>query len=298
MAVRLDRSQFGSSRKVNSEQKDQIAGLFDAESDRLSAGKKLLNKRHPAYLQVTALLNRAREVWITSTLPYPEAGMRLIRRSAVEDFVAKMQTIRAQLQAAVSELEAVYQSELIPDARQRLGRLFNASDYPLELRGEFDVQWSFASVDPPEYLRNISPKLYEAEQERVRARFSEAVALAEQAFMEEFAKAVANLTERLTPGPDGKAKVFRDSAIGNLDEFFSRFSALNIGSNPDLDALVEQAKNSIKGVDAGILRTDVSARDEIRAAMQEMTKQLDAMQIDRPKRKIVLAQSEDKPEAA
>ena len=69
----------------------------------------------------------------------------------------------------------------------------------------------------------LSPALYEQERARVATRFEEAVRLAEQAFVGEFAKLVSHLTERLADGQDGERKVFRDSAMGNLVEFFERF---------------------------------------------------------------------------
>ena len=50
----------------------------------------------------------------------------------------------------------------------------------------------------------------------------EAVRLAEEAFTTEFARLVSHLVERLSPGVDGQAKVFRDTAVGNLSEFFDR----------------------------------------------------------------------------
>jgi hypothetical protein len=45
----------------------------------------------------------------------------------------------------------------------------------------------------------------------------------------------------LTGLHDGQPKVFRDSAVENLREFFGRFRRLNIRSSPDLDELVQQA---------------------------------------------------------
>ncbi len=75
----------------------------------------------------------------------------------------------------------------------------------------------------------LSPGLYEAERARVSARFEEAVQLAEQAFLDEFARLVAHLTERISGvGEDGQPRVFRDSAVGNLGEFFDRFRSLNV----------------------------------------------------------------------
>ena len=53
------------------------------------------------------------------------------------------------------------------------------------LRGLFDLSWDFPSVEPPPYLQQLSPALYQLECQRVAARFDEAVRLAEQAFLEE-----------------------------------------------------------------------------------------------------------------
>lgn len=288
VGCKLERSQFGCQRKLSADQKNQIANLFGAEAERLSAGKKLLNKRHEAYLRVTNLLNRAKELWLDNTLPYPEPGVRLIRRDRVEDFEGSMRAISAELQDAAAALERIYHDELIPDARERLGDLFNSGDYPMEIASEFSITVSWPNVEPGEYLREISPRLYEQEQDRIRARFEEAIALAEQAFTDEFAKAVQHLVERLTPGPDGKAKVFRDTALENLQGFFERFRSLNVGSNAALDDLVEQAQAAVRGIDPKALRTDVHARDSIRDAMQNLGQQLDGLLVDRPKRKITL----------
>ena len=46
-------------------------------------------------------------------------------------------------------------------------------------------------------------------------RFEEAVRLAEQAFVGEFARLVAHLGERLVNDETGQRRVFRDSAVTN-----------------------------------------------------------------------------------
>jgi hypothetical protein len=38
------------------------------------------------------------------------------------------------------------------EAQQRLGTLFNASDYPSTLDGLFDMEWSVVPIEPPQYL--------------------------------------------------------------------------------------------------------------------------------------------------
>ena len=74
--------------------------------------------------------------------------------------------------------------------------------------------------------------------------------LAEQAFATELQRLTAHLAERLTGLHDGQPKVFRDSAVENLREFFERLGRLNIRSSPELDAHVEQAELTINGIEA------------------------------------------------
>jgi hypothetical protein len=96
-------------------------------------------------------------------------------------------------------------------------------------------------------MMRIAPDVYEQERQRVAARFDEAVRLAEQAFAAEFTRLLAHLTERLGESEDGQRKIFRDSAVANLGEFFEKFRRLNVRSNPELDALVEQAQGLVRG---------------------------------------------------
>jgi hypothetical protein len=82
----------------------------------------------------------------------------------------------------------------------------------------------------------------------------------EEAFVSEFARLVSHLSERLTSDVDGERKIFRDSAITNLTEFFERFKRLNVRSNGDLDRLVETAQRTLSGVDPHIVRNSDSLR--------------------------------------
>ncbi len=214
----------------------------------MSAGKKLLDTSHPAFKAVTAVRSRIINYWKGISLPYPESGIRLIRQDDIDPVTVQLTTLKADLAEAVEGLERHY-AELIRSSRQRLGSLYNEGDYPATLQGLFDVAWDFPSVEPPEYLRQLSPQLYQQEAQRVAARFDEAVQLAEQAFTDELAKLVGHLTERLSGTDDGKPKVFRDSAVENLQEFFGRFRHLNIRSNAELDQLVDRTQRLVRGVE-------------------------------------------------
>lgn len=285
-AVRVMFTWFGTRKTLTPEQKEQAAESFGAEGEFLSAGKKLLDTRHEAFKAVTAVRGRVVKLWKSQSLPFPEAGIRLIRQDDVAGFDVQMTTCRAELHEAVERLDRHY-AELVNAARRRLGSLFDSSDYPSSLLGLFGLAWEFPSVEPPNYLRELSPELFRQEQQRVMTRFDEAVRLAEEAFATELSRLVSHLAERLSGQEDGKPKIFRDTAIENFQEFFARFRTLNIRSNVELDELVDQARDVIRGVEPQELRDSQSMRQQVTSDMSRLQAGLDQWITDRPRRNIL-----------
>jgi len=285
-AVRLSFVWFGVRKSLSPQQKEEAADSFGAEGSYLSAAKKLLDVKHPAFKFVTTVRGRALSLWKGMSLPYPEPGIRLIRQDDVPVFDVQLTSLKAELAEAVFQLDERY-GELKSAARSRLGRLYNSADYPDSLIGLFKLEHDFPSIEAPEYLRELSPELFRQEQARVTARFEEAVQLAEEAFTAEFAKVVSHLTERLSGTEDGKPKVFRDSAIENLGEFFGRFRALNVRSSAELDRLVEDAQRIVRGVEPQALRDNTHLRQQIGMQLAGVQSVLDGLLVDRPRRNIL-----------
>jgi hypothetical protein len=286
-ACRVQFTWWGVQRALTADQKAQAAQAFDAEGGFLSAGKKLLDTKAPAFRAVTAIRTKISDYWKGLSLSFPEPGVRLIKLESVEDFDRQMADYKAELDDAVANLDRHF-DELKRAASVRLGSLFNPSDYPETLRGLFSVAYDFPSIEPPDYLVQLSPDLYQREQERVRARFEEAVRLAEQAFLEDFARLVSHLTERITgTNDDGGQKVFRDSAVDNLWDFFERFRSLNVRSNQQLDDLVAHAQQAVRNIGAQDLRDSESLRGQVATQLTRVQASLDAMLVDRPRRRIL-----------
>jgi len=284
--VRLSIAWLGVRKSLSRSQKSQAADTFGADDDYVSAAKKLLDTSHPAFKAVTAVRHRIVSLFKGMSLPYPEPGVRLIRQEDIALFNVQMQTLKAELEEAVEKLDEQY-AELRSAARRRLGSLYDAGDYPASLDGLFDVQWDFPAFEPPNYLRQLSPELYEQECQRVAGRFDEAVRMAEEAFTEELAKLTSHLTERLAGAEDGKQKVFRDSAVENLTEFFDRFRHLNLSSDSQLDELVDQAQRVVRGVGPQQLRDDQTLRQHVATELSAVQSVLDGLLVDRPRRNIL-----------
>lgn len=292
VAVKLRRKRWGVIRKLESEQVKQAADQFNAETDRLSASKRLIDTRTEKFRNCTSVISAAVQYWRENSVPYPENGVRLMQKSKLPAFRQRIAALKAELAEAVEQLQGAY-AALIEQSRNDLGTLFDITDYPAQdvLAELFDLDHEFPSTKPDEYLLQLDPALYEAEQRRIAARFDEAVKLAEDAFTDEFAKLVTQLAERLLPGEDGKPKVFRDSSVTGLLEFFDRFKSMSVGNNVELERLVNEAQGIIKGDGSAVakaLRKDVTVRQTTQAALAEVAKALETQLVNRPKRKLFL----------
>lgn len=286
-ACRVRHFKMRTRRSLTRSQVAQAAQPFDAEADVLTAAKKLFDTRDPAYRAVVRVRQRATKFWQSMTVPYPEAGIRLIKRERIADFDKQMRDFRDQLEDAVTGLQDRYEA-LIVEARHRLGTLFNQADYPDRVDTEFEMEWDFPSVDPPGYLKNLNPALYEQQSRLIAARFEEAVKRTEEVFMERFRDLVAHLAERLKGDVDGKPKRFKDSSVENLTAFFEEFKALNVGSSVDLDRLMAQAQSLVAGVTPDALREADDTRRHVADGLTAIQGNLDALMEARPRRAIRL----------
>jgi hypothetical protein len=289
-AVKLSFSWLGTQRKLSDAQTKQAADTFDAATDLVTASKRLIDTKHPAYRAATAIKSQASAFWRGMTLPYPQDGTRLIKLDDIERFETQMAVYKEQLAAATANLQLEYET-IKSNAREKLGSLYNPSDYPATLDGVFDISWEYPPVEPPRYLVALNPEVYSNEQRRIQTRFETAVAMAENAFAETLQGLVTHLIERLTDAPDGKKKTFRDGTIENFKEFYENFRRMNVRSNVQLEQLINQANLLVAGVDPKELRTNVNLQTQLRTQMSDLKVSLDTLITEAPRRRVMPLES-------
>ena len=96
-AVRLAFTWLGVRETLAPEQRTTAARAFHADRELLSASKIILDLKHPAYRAVAAVRSEASGYWRTVTLPFPEAGIRLLPQNSLGLFANTMQTYRERL---------------------------------------------------------------------------------------------------------------------------------------------------------------------------------------------------------
>ena len=133
-AVRLAFTWLGVRKTLAPEQRDTAAQAFHADRELLSATKLILDTKNPTYRAVAAVRPEASGSFWTVTLPFPEAGIRLLPQNSLGVFASTLVQHRERLQLAARELAAEY-DQLKLEAQRRLGTLFRGPTTPRHSTG-------------------------------------------------------------------------------------------------------------------------------------------------------------------
>jgi hypothetical protein len=195
--------------------------------------------------------------------------------------------LQVEREALVDAFIAVYPSK-IEAIREKLRDLYNAKDYPdvETVREKFTMSWNFLEYDVPGRLRRISVAAYEAEVAKVKADVESSKGAIQDALRASMLGLVDHAVDRLTPGADGKKKIFKASFVEKMQNFLKTFDARNITGDEELAAIVEQAKGIMNGVDAKALRKEDALRDAIAGQFERIRTAMAGMVVNKPKRLI------------
>lgn len=264
---------FGIRKTAQEAHRSEAAQVFSASTQQLSLSKSLLNTKNKFYKTLTALRNDIRKFWYGISLPWVESGIRLLKKKDVEFF----NTLFLEKKTALTEAAFLFAEnfyEIKEEARALNGRLYLEADYPETAENLFKVELSWPNLEAPEGLKLTDPQIYAEEAEKVRKRFETAVELAESAFAQKFEKLLENFLERLKPGEDGKPKRFHTASIENLKTFCDTFRHLNVRSDSQLEALINQMDVAVGNGDPELFRMDQGFRDEVQKQLEEIQEKL------------------------
>jgi hypothetical protein len=259
--------------------------LGDAEW--VGARKRLLD---PEFLKPPRnVIGRARKYLETLTLPFPVKSLALVSNELIEKVDSRLQGFKDEFWEEFENIERGY-AEAYATAREYLEPrgLFNAADYPLDLRAKYRFEWRFVVLDTPGRTTLISKELYLREKQKFREMMDEARQLAITALYEEFSELTRHMTERLAVGEDGKPRTFKDSLVKNFEAFFETFDARNLFGDERLKEMVDRTRTVLSGITPEQLREFPDFRARIRKDMEEVKNMVDDATINTPRRKLKL----------
>lgn len=167
---------------------DSRAAAAAAEAVKAKAGmvrsyKPLLGSRRAEYLAACRAVDEAGKVHHAMTMPYLP-GTRIIPNAKMMDYVARMGSVKAQLDTAKASLLSAL-PDIISAAKSDLGDIYDVSQYPLpsEIVRRFGFDFLFEPLPDSSGLEHILPEGYAAKLESaVNSRIADGVsALAKSA---------------------------------------------------------------------------------------------------------------------
>lgn len=254
----------------------------DINPEYMDSNKKKINR---TYLEpISKVRNVARTFIYKKSLPFKIPGIIFIPRDMITTVDEQMQEYQREFETEVTTFGNNYH-RYIEEARAKLGKLFNRLDYPDDIRNYFSFKWDFINFSAPDETQIRSSDILQREQEKYQQTMEEFRETAITTLRTTFVEMINHIVERLS----GERKIFKDSLIGNIREFISDFSALNITNDGELASAVEKCHRLLDGVSVDVIRNNDMFRHEIANRMSEVKSQLGAMMVSRPLRKIRVA---------
>jgi len=253
-----------SARKHDSEASEEIAQRHGAQADAGRYHKVLLPKE--ALAEIHKIVSEARQEHYFMTLPWDDNGYRVLPAAAYMDHTEKMRTLSNRFTPAVDALAQQF-SQLVEEAKVRLGGLFRLADYPApdELRSKFSFE---TKVMPLPDAADFRVALGDEEKERIKRQITAAVEaslqVASRELWQRLYEAVDHLAERLQAykvTEEGVEHPFRDSVVTNLVKLVDVLPKLNVTGDPELEQLAAQVRASLL-VDPQELRKSEGVRTE------------------------------------
>jgi hypothetical protein len=265
-----------SARKHDREASEEIAARHGAKSDVGRYNKVLIPRE--ALADVQKIAGEARREHYFMTLPWDDAGYRVLPAAAYMDHTDRLRTYSAEFGRAADAFAAQFE-HLVNEARSRLGGLFRAEDYPSA--GEIREKFAFETrVLPLPDAGDFRVALGDEERERIKRQIKASVeaslTIASRDLWQRLYEAVSHMAERLsayTVSEEGVAHPFRDSVVTNLVRLVDVLPKLNVTGDPELERLTAQVRASLL-VDPKELRRSDDVREETRKAAAAIAQQM------------------------
>jgi hypothetical protein len=270
----LQRSRLGAQRKLDL--KKVANAPAELKQELVNATAKIMESK-----ELTAIykLDGTFDRWLSRrVLPSVfRNGIYVVSQVAIKAVDTEALDYRDQREQLVPTFVARYQ-DIVSANRAKLGPVLSgAIRWPgvTEVTEMFYVRWRWMKLEMPVgTLARVDPDIALREEAKFAESMREQEQLVISALSGGLKRIVDRMVERLTPGPDGKKKVFRDTLVANFREFLETFPARYIVENQELESLVNKANQLMAGVAPEDLRDQSVAASMLRG-MEAIKEELD-----------------------
>lgn len=258
---------------TNSQQDKKVSAEIEAQHGAHDAGrynKTLVDKAHLDPLTKFAAAVRAYHYKMT--LPWMDNGTRLLPAAVAMEYFAQIRAFKQQYEALVNQFVHLYSTQLVADARRRLGTLYNPDDYPpaAEMALKFGITTDLQPVsEGADFRVSIGDDEVAAIQRDIDAKATERTKAAQAAAWSRLRDAVQNIQIRLS----APKVIIRDSLIENARELARVMPGLNVQGDPHMAHVCKRISEELL-ISPEVLRrsehTRKSLAEKAEAILREM----------------------------
>ena len=280
-------------RKLDRKITDEVNEQHQADADAGRYNKLLIPKA--AFGDIHALTSQARHKHILMTMPWSNAGPRILPTAMYDEFAATFRKLRDEYNEAADKFAKSYPTHLA-GAEKRLKTMFNRDDYPdpKKVRGMFDFKVSIQPCpDTDDFRIKIGKEQLEDMKNNLQADLKSALKEALNEPVRRIAKVVEKMAIKLKEykpaerkvvkvkdGGKSKKKVvekaentFRDTLVTNIQEILPLLGAFNLTGDENLAALFARVEKELCANDAEVLREDDAVRAKVQKAAEDILQQ-------------------------
>lgn len=264
-----------SARKLDKKQSLKTIKDAGATNDAARVNKHLLANADNALKNVQRVANEIRAYIETNTLPWDDAGNRLVSNDRALVVVGEAHALNQKFNEAVDTFVAEY-PVLRAQALQNLGDMADDSEYPQPdvVRSKFSMKLSFNPI--PDGFGDIRVGMTEQQakawQSHFEANVKTQVNVALRNAWERLREVLQRYSDRLRLKDDGSGKmeIFRDTMVTNLRDTVSLLSSLNVFDDPELKAVTRRVSQEIACFEPEALRTSPATAITVKAQVDDV----------------------------
>jgi len=258
-------------------QDKKVSAEVDAAHNARDAGrynKLLIDKSHLDPL--TSHAGKVRQYHYKMTLPWMDNGGRLLPSKLFMEYRNGIDDLRTEYQRLVDDFLKVYASNLVQDARVRLGTLYDPEDYPdsTTLREKFGIEMDILPVPTAQDFR---VDVAESEINRIREEINRNVVLRQRKAMDDAWSRVHDVVDTIYLRLSADKPIIRDSLIENARELTALLPGLNVIDDPAMTAVAKEITDNLLE-DVWTLRNSRAARAKVAAAAQAILQKIPVTQ--------------------
>jgi len=255
---------------------DKVDQEFHTDGTAGNYNKRLLSKA--AMKPIASLITRIRAEHKRVTHPWCFDGMDILPSALYLDYTHTMRSMPELLKAA-AKTTAQQLPIHIANERNRLGDLFDISDYPTEQEfiDSFNVDVAFFPVpDTGHFLVDLQ----QSDRDKIEHDLKQTLANTQANALRSLHDRVLYFVERVVERLSDPENVFRDSLVDNLSQLVEVLPGLNLFNDPLIDQVEQEIRTKLL-ISPNTLRTDLKVRRETATAAFDIVNLLKGGEADR-----------------